>query len=60
MNVIAAQSKQLNLSGYTHFALRDADSTQTGLFHQFGLTTDNYSPKPAFNTMKTLIERFSA
>ncbi|MEU8134971.1 hypothetical protein [Streptodolium elevatio] len=59
VKVIAAQSKQLHLSGYTHFALRDADSAQTGLFHQFGLTTDDYSPKPAFETMKMLVERFS-
>ncbi|MFH9858856.1 hypothetical protein [Streptomyces sp. NPDC017202] len=59
VKVIAARSKQLHLSGYTHFALRDADSTRTGLFHQFGLTTDDYSPKPAFDTMKMLVERFS-
>ncbi|MGW4204365.1 hypothetical protein [Streptomyces sp. NPDC004726] len=59
VKAIAAQSKQLHLSGYTHFALRDADSTQTGLFHQFGLTTDDYAPKPAFDTLKTLVERFS-
>lgn len=58
VNVIAAQSKQLHLSGYTHFSLRDADSAQTGLFHQFGLTADDYSPKPAFDTMKMLVERF--
>ncbi|MET7370453.1 hypothetical protein ABZS61_32250 [Streptomyces sp. NPDC005566] len=59
VNVVAAQSKQLHLSGYTHFALRDTDSAQTGLFHQFGLTADDYSPKPAFDTMKMLVERFS-
>jgi hypothetical protein len=60
VGVIAAQSKQLHLSGYTHFALRDADSAKSGLFHQFGLTTDDYVPKPAFDTMKMLVERFSA
>ncbi|MGX1541452.1 hypothetical protein [Streptomyces adustus] len=59
VNVIATQSKQLHLSGYTHFALRDADSAETGLFHQFGLTTDDYSPKLAFDTMRKLVERFS-
>ncbi|WP_327290490.1 hypothetical protein [Streptomyces sp. NBC_01198] len=59
VNVVAAQSKQLRLSGYTHFALRDADSAKRGLFHQFGLTTDDYAPKPAFETMKMLVERFS-
>ncbi|WP_330334848.1 hypothetical protein OHS33_00175 [Streptomyces sp. NBC_00536] len=60
IGVIAAQAKRLHLSGYTHFALRDADSSQPGLFHRFGLTTDDYTPKPAFDTMRTLVERFSA
>lgn len=59
VRVIAARSKELHLSGYTHVALRDADSSRPGLFHQFGLTTDNYPPKPAFGTMKSLVERFS-
>ncbi|BDM74417.1 hypothetical protein HEK616_79040 (plasmid) [Streptomyces nigrescens] len=60
VRIIAAQAKRLNLSGYTHFSLRDADSAHPGLFHQFGLTTDDYTPKPAFETMRTLIEQFSA
>ncbi|MFF0156192.1 hypothetical protein ACFYRY_01440 [Streptomyces sp. NPDC005263] len=58
VRVIAAQAKQLHLSGYTHFALRDADSAKSGLFHQFGLTTDDYAPKPAFEAMKRLVERY--
>ncbi|WP_371667451.1 hypothetical protein OG985_07425 [Streptomyces sp. NBC_00289] len=57
--VIAAQATRLGLSGYTHFALRDADSAHPGLFHQFGLTSDDYAPKPAFETMRRLVERFS-
>lgn len=60
VRVIAARSKQLHLSGYTHFALRDADSAQSGLFHRFGLTTDDYAPKPAFEILKKLVERFGA
>ncbi|CAM5654398.1 hypothetical protein SALBM311S_04005 [Streptomyces alboniger] len=60
VRVIAARAKQLHLSGYTHFALRDADSAKPGLFHQFGLTTDDYAPKPAFDMMKRLVERYSA
>ncbi|WP_328907841.1 hypothetical protein OG230_35265 [Streptomyces sp. NBC_00234] len=59
VRVVAARSQQLGLSGYTHFALRDADSAKPGLFHQFGLTTDDYAPKPAFTTMRTLVDRFS-
>lgn len=60
VRAIADHSKSLHLSGYTHFALRDADSTQPGLFHQFGITTDDCTPKPAFDTLKRLVERFSA
>jgi putative hydrolase of the HAD superfamily len=59
VDVIVAQAEQLNLSGYTHFALRDADSSLSGLFHQFGLPTDTYEPKPAFDTLRTLVDRFS-
>ncbi|MFD4988170.1 hypothetical protein [Streptomyces sp. NPDC058374] len=59
VKVIAARSERLHLRGSTHFALRDADSTRTGLFHHFGLTTDDYAPKPAFDTTKRLVERFS-
>ncbi|GLY82387.1 hypothetical protein [Actinoallomurus iriomotensis] len=45
-------------SAYTHFALRDADSSAPGLFHNFGLLTDDYRPKPAFAAYQALIERF--
>ncbi|MFD4878131.1 hypothetical protein ACFWOB_32825 [Streptomyces sp. NPDC058420] len=58
VQVIADQAKSLHLSGYTHFALRDADSSQPGLFHQFGITTGDYTPKPAFETLRRLVERF--
>ncbi|MCO6004278.1 hypothetical protein NE236_04730 [Actinoallomurus purpureus] len=47
-----------NIGAYTHFALRDADSTVPGLFHQFGLLADDYRPKPAFATYQELIARF--
>lgn len=51
----AALAAELNLAGYTHFALRDADSSRPGLFHQFGLTTDDYTPKPAFAAFRDLV-----
>jgi hypothetical protein len=44
---------------YSHFALRDADSTMPDLFHQFGLMTDDYTRKPAFTTYRKLIEEFT-
>ncbi|MBB5122261.1 hypothetical protein FHS36_005732 [Streptomyces eurocidicus] len=60
IRVVAAQAEELGLSGYTHFALRDADSANPGLFHRFGLTTDDYAPKPAFESMRKLIDRYGA
>ncbi|WP_019543990.1 hypothetical protein [Streptomyces sulphureus] len=59
VDVLAAHAAPLGVSGYTHFALRDADSTRSGLFHRFGLTTDDYTPKPAFETLRALVERYS-
>ncbi|WP_435119209.1 hypothetical protein [Amycolatopsis thermoflava] len=47
------------VSCYTHFALRDADSANPGLFHQFGLLRDDYTAKPAFDTYRKLIAEFT-
>ncbi|MER5266344.1 hypothetical protein ABTZ99_30060 [Actinosynnema sp. NPDC002837] len=55
VRVVAEHAVRLNISGYTHFALRDADSAKPGLFHNFGLTTDDHTPKPAFATYRALI-----
>ncbi|MGA5289690.1 hypothetical protein [Streptomyces pseudogriseolus] len=57
VRAVAELAEPLRLSGYTHFALRDADSSRPGLFHRFGLTTDDYTPKPAFETYRALIDR---
>ncbi|MFD7131936.1 hypothetical protein [Streptomyces sp. NPDC059894] len=59
VDTIATHATRLGLSGYTHFALRDADTTNPGLFHRFGLTTDDYTPKPAFETLRDLIDQHS-
>ncbi|MDJ1134543.1 hypothetical protein [Streptomyces iconiensis] len=58
VRVVAAHAGELGLSGYTHFALRDADTGEPGLFHRFGLTTDDYTPKPAFETMRVLVGEY--
>jgi hypothetical protein len=55
VRTIAAQASALNITRYTLFALRDADSGKDGLFHRFGLTTDDYARKPAFDTYRNLI-----
>jgi hypothetical protein len=59
VTTLAAHADALGISGYTHFCLRDPDSADPGLFHQFGLTTDDYTPKPAFHTLRTLIHQFA-
>ena len=46
---------ELNISHYMLFGLRDADSSQSDLFHQFGIMHDDYTPKPAYHTFKYLI-----
>jgi hypothetical protein len=46
---------ELNITQYELFSLRDADSANQDIFHQFGLLKDDYTPKPAFETFKKLI-----
>jgi hypothetical protein len=41
------------------FDLRDADSADPDVESQYGLLFDNYSPKPAFATYRTLIRQLS-
>jgi hypothetical protein len=48
-----------NLTHYELFALRDADSSNSNLFYQFGLLRDDYTPKPAFEAYRRLIEALS-
>jgi hypothetical protein len=55
VGVVVDRAEDLQLDGYSHFCLRDADSSQPGLFHRFGLMTDDYQPKPAFGTYHQLI-----
>ena len=56
IRTVAAHAADLNIDGYSLFALRDADSNAEGLFHHFGLLRDDYTPKPAFATYQQLIK----
>ncbi len=47
--------EDLNIQEYDLFALRDADSSNSDLFYQFGLLKDDYSPKPAFDVFRKLV-----
>ncbi len=51
---------ELNVSHYMLFGLRDADSSEQDLFHQFGIVRDDYEPKPAYATFKGLIGELGA
>lgn len=60
VGVIARNAGPLGITGYLHFALRDARSAGDGLLCQFGLMTDDYTPKPAFHAYRNLIEAMTA
>ncbi|GAA3189742.1 MULTISPECIES: hypothetical protein [Streptomyces] len=60
VRTVAALSTDLNIDGYSFFALRDADSAAEGLFHHFGLLHDDYTPKPAFDTYRRLINELGS
>ena len=49
--------EDLHIGAYELFSLRDADSGNPDLFHQFGIMTDAYEPKPAYEAFKHLIEQ---
>jgi hypothetical protein len=48
-------SREMNISCYEMFDLRDADSDNPDFFYQFGIMKDDYSPKPAFDLYMKLI-----
>ncbi|MBV9605713.1 MAG: hypothetical protein JO027_11415 [Solirubrobacterales bacterium] len=51
---IDAVSAELNVTHWELFTLRDADSSKDDLFHQFGVLSDDYTPKPAFEQLAKL------
>lgn len=59
IGVVARSAEAVNITGYTHHALRDARSAGSGLFCQFGLMTDDYAAKPAFGVYRDLINEVS-
>jgi hypothetical protein len=47
--------EELDVQVYELFSLRDAASDRPGLFHRFGIMTDDYTPKPAFDVFRDLL-----
>jgi hypothetical protein len=52
--------ERLNITRYMMFDLRDADSSKTDFFYQFGLLHDDYTAKLAFTTFCKLIDELSS
>jgi hypothetical protein len=50
----------LNVARYTLFSLRDAVSDRDDFWYQFGILRDDYSPKPAFEVYRSLVEELGA
>lgn len=44
-----------HITDYRWFDLRDSNSSSSSFEDQYGLMTDTYAPKPAFNTYRALI-----
>ncbi|HEY7015959.1 MAG TPA: hypothetical protein VH480_24545 [Streptosporangiaceae bacterium] len=55
VRAVHALRAELNITHWELFTLRDADSSKDDLFHRFGVLRDDYSPKPAFHTLRRLI-----
>jgi hypothetical protein len=58
VRTIVKYQREFHVSHYELFSLRDADSYNPGIFFQFGLLRDDYSPKPAFEVFRQLISEF--
>ena len=52
---VLQHKEALNIAAYELFSLRDADSSNPDLFHQFGIMTDAYVPKAAYGVFKDLL-----
>lgn len=54
-----AVAKTYGITDYRWFNLRDNDSQGTGMFDTDGLLRDDYSPKPAYASLRDLVERYA-
>lgn len=54
-----ARRHRLNITRYTLFSLRDANSCIDDIMHQFGVLNSDYTPKPAFTMYQKLIAELS-
>jgi hypothetical protein len=52
-------SRNYNIADYRWFNLRDGDSTSPNFQTQYGIMRDDYTPKPAFETVRRLFAELS-
>ena len=57
IDTVNARRAADHITDYRWFDLRDANSSSRSFEDQYGLMTDTYAPKPAFDTYRTLIAR---
>jgi hypothetical protein len=57
VRAVAASRATYGVTDYRWFDLRDANTADTSFESHYGLTHDDYSPKPAFFTYRDLIAR---
>jgi hypothetical protein len=55
VHAVHRSAADAHVTHYMLFGLRDADSSKSDLFHQFGIMRDDYTPKPAYDTFRSLI-----
>jgi hypothetical protein len=54
LRAVDARANELGVTHWELFTLRDADSSNHDLFHNFGILRDDYSPKPAYDRLVRL------
>ena len=58
VNKVYELRRGLNIHQFELYSLRDADTANPDGSHQFGIMRDDYSPKPAFETYRELIQQY--
>lgn len=59
LRTVSSLRGRYNITHYEVFALRDADSSVDSIWYQFGLLHSDYTPKPAFATVRDLFTELS-
>jgi hypothetical protein len=59
VGTVAEHRAEYNVTDYRWFDLRDADSSSQNFQQHYGLTEDDYTPKPAYSSWKRLIRELT-